>query len=177
MKRKTIAPVLLKPVLPGWEWNVKLNWSRPEHYEKIDKGGFARDKKGWFYMILGCRDSCDPEIFYIGRVFQTCVSRRLRQPDHRRRHDLLVKKYRNYLLKVSLATVKLKGKGHITFRRIVDIEKILICTACQSHQFMINRQERSSYPKTLSPYIIHNRGSRHPLPKTIFVGIFTTDEY
>jgi hypothetical protein len=171
VKLKRTEPVRVKPVVPDWAWDVTLNWSRPADYRNIDKGGFPSDNDAWFYMILGRLDSSDRELFYIGRVFQTCVSQRLRQRDHRKRFKELEGEYPEYHFEVSLAKVDLNGR--INFNRIDEIERILICTACQSHKHMVNKRERFSYPKTLLPYIIHNRGSRRPLPEAVFVGIFS----
>jgi hypothetical protein len=160
----------LKAIAPDEAWHVTLNWSRPEHYDDVTSDGSRHDDDGWLYMILGYFGSSHPKIFYIGKVVQSYVSQRLRQPDHRRRYLRLSKEHPRHTFKVTLGSIQLES-GNITSRRIDQIETLLIYTTRESSPHMINERKWLTNRVT-SPYVINNCGFRHPLPRQINFGIF-----
>ncbi len=159
----------LKPVSPEAIRVANLLWTRPEPYEQVISDGTVHDASGWLYMILGYYGSSYPKLFYIGKVYQTCVSARLRQADHKRRYNRLCSEHPRHHFKVSLAAVQIDN-GSITHRRIDQIETMLIYTAKES-QPLINERKWLSHRISTS-YHVHNRGHCRPLPKEIRLGIF-----
>ena len=127
-------------------------------------------------MILGYYRSPRPKLFYIGKVFQTSVSRRLRAADHRRRYYRLRSDHPRYSFRVSLGAVTLtRGNttlpAHITARRIDEIESILIFGAYHSRDTLINKNKwyKSGWKH---PYIIRNLRHKAPLPEEVHHGVF-----
>ncbi len=167
----------LERVAPDYGYEVEITWTRAIPYETIIKSGSSHDAEGWLYMILGYRGSSHPKIFYIGKVFESCVSERLRQRDHRARYQRLCRRHPRHSFRVSLGAVKL-ARGHITAHRIDQIESILIFATYHSKRHvleggaeMINKSKwfKSGWPH---PYIIRNVRSRSPLPRQIHHGVF-----
>src|SRR6266568_8158996 len=118
----------LERVAPSYGYKVQITWSRPTPYDKLVSSGSRHDAEGWLYMILGYYRSPHPKLFYIGKVFQTYVSRRLRAPDHRARYYRMCHDHPRYAFRVSLGAIKL-AHGHITARLVDDVESILIFAA------------------------------------------------
>jgi hypothetical protein len=160
----------LQRVAPDYGYVVDITWSRPLTYSKIVTDGSRHDAEGWFYMILGYRGSSHPKLFYIGKVFEKCVSQRLRQADHRVRYEQLRSAHPRHSFRVSLGAVKL-ARGHITARRIDEIESILIFGAYHSRDTLINKNKwwKSGWRH---PYVIRNLRSRVLLPREIHHGVF-----
>ena len=148
----------------------------PIPYETIINKGSPHDAEGWLYMILGYHGSSQPKIFYIGKVFNSSVSRRL-SPDHRARYERLCSEHPRHSFRVSLGAVKL-AYGHITARRIDEIESILIFATYHSKRNVIESSARminkSKWFKSgwRHPYMIQNAGSRTPLPRDVHYGVF-----
>jgi hypothetical protein len=167
----------LERIAPDYGYQVHISWTRPMAYDTIINKGSPHDAEGWLYMILGYHGSSHPKIFYIGKVFNSSVSRRLRQPDHRARYARLRSEHPRHSFRVSLGAVKL-AYGHITAQRIDEIESILIFATFHSKRHviessprMINKSKwyKSGWPH---PYIIQNAGSRAPLPREVHHGVF-----
>lgn len=147
---------------------VDLHWSRPIPYEKIITEGSNHDTESWLYMILGYSRSPDPKLFYVGKVYQTCVSARLRQADHKQRYERLCKEHPRHTFRVSLGAIDIGG--HMTDKKVDEIETMLIYTAKEA-QPLINERKWMTHGISRA-YHIRNHGSRRPLPQEIFVGIF-----
>jgi len=160
----------LREVAPEATRCVRLKWSRPAPYEQIIESGSAHDSHGWLYMILGYYGSSHPKLFYIGKVYQTHVSARLRQSDHKRRYQRLRGEHSRHSFRVSLGSVEIEG-GRITAQRIDQIETMLIYTASVS-QPLINERKWLTH-RISKAYHIRNQGFRRPLPTEIHLGIFT----
>jgi hypothetical protein len=160
----------LERIAPHYGYIVEIRWSRPTRYSKIISDGSPHDAEGWFYMILGYHGSSHPKLFYIGKVFDSWVSRRLRQRDHRARYEQLRAAHPHHLFRVSLGAVKL-ARGHITAQRIDEIESILIFGAYHSRDTLINKNKwwKSGWRH---PYVIRNRRFRARLPAKIHHGVF-----
>ena len=165
------TPMPLKSVSSEATRNVHLLWTRPEPYEQIISDGSIHDANGWLYMILGYFGASGPKLFYIGKVYQNCVSARLRQADHKRRYTRLRAEHPRHRFEVSLAAVQIDNR-RITHRGIDQIETMLIYTAKES-QPLINERKWLSHRISAS-YHIRNRGHCRPLPKEIRLGIFTS---
>src|SRR4051794_4221520 len=118
----------LERVAPDYGYQAKIAWTRPIPYDTIINKGSPHDADGWLYMILGYHGSSHPKIFYVGKVFMSCVSERLRQPDHRARYQRLRREHSRHSFRVSLGAVSL-AHGRITAQRIDEIESILIFAA------------------------------------------------
>jgi hypothetical protein len=160
----------LERVAPTFGYTAEIRWSRPVRYSEIISRGSPHDAEGWLYMILGYHTSSRPKLFYIGKVFNSWVSRRLRQRDHRARYEQLKAAHPRHSFRVSLGAVKL-ARGHITAQRIDEIESILIFAAYHSLDTAINKNKwwKSGWRH---PYVIHNLRYRAPLPKEIHHGVF-----
>jgi hypothetical protein len=160
----------LERVAPTYGYEVRISWSRPASYEQVITSGSPYDAEGWLYMILGYNHSPQPKLFYIGKVFETCVSRRLRGRDHRARYYRMCHDHPRYLFRVSLGAIKLK-RGHITARLVDDVESILIFAAYHSHKTLINKSKwyKSGWKH---PYAIQNLRYRAPLPREVHHGVF-----
>src|ERR1039458_2440082 len=113
----------LERIAPDYGYKVAISWSRPASYDALVSGGSPHDADGWLYMILGYHSSPHPKLFYIGKVFETHVSRRLRQADHRARYERLQSDHPRHSFRVSVGAIKLTP-GHITASRIDEIESI-----------------------------------------------------
>ena len=160
----------LKRVDPEDAYIVNIKWSRPASYEEITASGSRHDPEGSLYMILGYYGSSHPKIFYVGKVTATYVSRRLRQPDHRKRYEWLQTQHPRHTFKVCLGEVEIV-QNNVTRRRIDEIETMLIYTVHKSHPHMINKRKCFAH-RVHDAYVIHNRRYRNPLPKEIHLGIF-----
>ena len=139
-------------------------------YEQIIAHGSPHDSHKWLYMILGYFGSSHPKLFYIGKVYSTYVSARLRQADHKRRYLRLRDEHSHHSFRVTLGAVEIQG-GNITSQRIDQIETMLIYTASVS-QPLINERKWLTH-RISGAYHIQNQGYRRPLPKEIHLGIFT----
>ena len=173
------ASTFIRPerVAPYHAYDVSVSWSHPIPYDTIRRGS-PHGRKGWLYMILGYHRSSHPKIFYIGQVFQSSVSQRLRARDHRARYQRLCHEHPRHSFRVSLGAVTISG-GHITKRRIDQIEHMLIYATYNSKPHVVERapnminkrlRYKSGWPH---PYIIRNLKYRTPLPKEIHYGVFT----
>ena len=166
----TSTSLKLERIAPDYGYRVQISWTRPIPYDRIVRDGSPHDAEGWLYMILGYHRSPRPKLFYIGKVFQTSVSRRLRAADHRSRYYRLCSDHPRYSFRVSLGAVKL-AHGHITARRIDEIESILIFGAYHSRDTLINKSKwyKSGWRH---PYIIRNLRYKAPLPEEVHHGVF-----
>jgi hypothetical protein len=167
----------LERIAPDYAYEVEIAWTRPIAYDRIIQSGSPHDTEGWLYMIVGYHGSSHPKIFHVGKVFDSCVSDRLRQRDHRTRYERLRKRHPRDSFRVSLGAVKLKS-GHITSARIDQIENILIFATYHSKHHvigsdahMINKSKwyKSGWPH---PYVIRNVRNRTPLSREIHSGVF-----
>lgn len=121
-------------------------------------------------MILGYFGSSHPKLFYIGKVYQSYVSTRLRQSDHKRRYLRLKSEHPRHSFQVSLGAVEFEG-CRISAQRIDQIETMLIYTANET-QPLINERKWLTH-RISAAYHIQNCGYRRPLPKEIHLGLFT----
>ena len=160
----------LERVAPDFGYRVQISWSRPASYDKIVSSGSPHDAEGWLYMILGYHRSSHPKLFYIGKVFETYVSRRLRARDHRARYYRMCHSHPRYTFRVSLGAIKL-AHGHVTARLVDDVESILIFAAYHSRDTLINKSKwyKSGWKH---PYVITNLRYRAPLPREVHHGVF-----
>jgi len=160
----------LERVVPKYGYEVEISWSRPASYERIIARGSQHDTEAWLYMILGYHHSSHPKLFYIGKVFETLVSRRLRARDHRARYYGMCHDHPRFSFRVSLGAIKL-SRGHITARLVDDVESILIFAAYHSRDTLINKSKwyKSGWKH---PYAIRNLRDRAPLPREVHHGVF-----
>jgi hypothetical protein len=167
----------LERVAPTFGYTAEIRWSRPARYDDIVSRGSPHDSEAWFYMILGYYMTSSPKIFYIGKVFNSCVSRRLRQPDHRARFKELQAKYPRHSFRVSLGALSVSrgaselASGHITAQRIDEIESILIFAAFHSHDTLKNKNKKWK-SGWRHPYVIRNLGCKAPLPREVHYAVF-----
>ncbi len=168
----------LERVAPKYGFQAEIAWTRPIPYETIISNGSPHDANGWLYMLLGYHGSSHPKIFYIGMVFMQCVSKRLRQRDHRARYEQICREHPRHSFRVSLGAVTIVH-GRITRQRIDEIESLLIFSTYHTKRHVIGTGARminkSKWYKSgwKHPCVIHNTRSRNPLPREIHYAVFT----
>jgi hypothetical protein len=161
----------LNAVVPDYEWQVKVTWSKLEGYDRLLGSGSSADSDAWLYMILGFHLNSPPKLFYIGMVFEKEVSRRLRESDHRKRRIKIQCDYPRHQLRVSLGKVDMES-GCRTYKRIDEIETLLIFAHSHSHKLHIANKRKLLTHRITEHYTIRNCGYRKPLFREIQFGMF-----
>lgn len=149
-------------------WNVQIDWSLPQEYERLLELGSPNDDLAHLYLISARYGKNEPKTIYIGQTYNQWVSKRLTQADHQSRYADFVENYSRHRLYVSHGIVTVHD-GKITRKRINDIERILIYTNDPTHAHNIKNFQGHGVS---TPYQIENRGSRCTLPRQISLGVF-----
>ena len=158
----------MKPLYDDESWDVAIKWTKPARYEAVREEGSQYDEQAFLYLITARFSSKSRKVLYVGKTFKQWVSKRLSQPDHKRRYKKIVSDYSHHKFEVShgLLTV---SNGKLTQKRLSDIEKILIYSNHPSHAHNV----QGFYAHGVSgSYRIENSGHRCGLPKCIALGVF-----
>ena len=149
-------------------WNIEIEWSRPKTYERLLDEGSPHDDLAHLYLISARMGTDSPKAIYVGKTYDQWVSKRLSQPDHKRRYAEFIIAYPRHNFYVSHGIVKIQN-GKLTRKRIDDIERILIYVNEPLHAHNVQNFWQHS---VTTPYQIENRGSRCTLPRTIALRVF-----
>jgi hypothetical protein len=160
----------MKPLPDEYPRKISIHWTRPRPYESALKSGCDHDDDAHLYMILRRYSRAVPKVIYIGKTWHQCVRTRLRQKDHRERHQRFCENYPRQSFHVSHGIVSM-DEGRLTQRRVDEIERILIYASSLDHTE--NRSNIWTHRVT-DAYQIKNTGSRGSIPRTIFLGIVTS---
>ena len=150
-------------------WNVEISWTRPKKYEAIITQGSIYDDEAQLYMISGRYGKYPHKLFYLGKTYSQSVSKRITQPDHQKRYNMLKKRHPKHVLCISHGIVSIEG-GRIVYDRLKEIENILVYTsAISTNSINIANTVQHGVKK---PYYIYNKGSKCELPREIYLGLF-----
>jgi len=158
----------LGPLREEFFWDINIRWSRPSEYNTICENGSPLDETAYLYHIIGRFSGKGYKSFYIGCTYDQWISKRLSQPDHRKKYWNFITNYPKHRFYVSCGNIDVV-KGKITRKRIKDIEAILIYANDSGHT--VNRSHSYTHGAKTS-YRIRNNGYRVGLPKEIHYGIF-----
>jgi len=159
----------LKPLFPDDEfWQVEVKWMPPVAYDKVLSEGSPHDDDAYLYMIVAKHSAHPPKVVYLGRTCKQCVSVRLTQVDHKKRHAALVEKCPNHHLLVSHGLVTVKN-GNLTERRIQDVERLLIYSN-PDFEKAIN-VANFNHHNVEGSYWIWNIGHKAGLPSEVCLGV------
>ena len=99
-------------------------WSIPQTFDVLFSGHVEEDDDAYFYAIVAYTEN-EWWTYYLGMVFEQCVSDRLKQDDHKKRLESLRLNNKNLNFSVSLGVLKEKENRKITRKLIEGIEGLL----------------------------------------------------
>jgi hypothetical protein len=147
---------------------VSIKWSRPVDLNFV---GGAEHENDLVYMITAHGKRSSEKMIYVGQAYSQSVSKRLSQPDHRRKQSEWATRFPGHQLKVRRGQVSLK-QGRFSVDKINSIEAILIY--CFDNEHCMNGKARFS-AKISGHYEITNSGYRSDLPHRIGYGFYAKD--
>lgn len=158
--------------VPDYAWKVELTWSKPLPYDTV-REGCAQDETAWFYMILK-KEGRQTTPYYIGKVVKTCVSKRLKQADHKRLHKEDQRKHPEAKFLVCVADMRVTA-GKRSKGLVDDVETMLILALYQRDPDSKMRNKRKWFTHSITKtYAIANFGAEQYLPKEIQLGLFVS---
>ena len=158
----------MEPLYHAESWDIVIEWKRPKQYRRGVENGSVHDDFANLYLISARYVVGKSKAIYIGKTYAQWVSKRLAQPDHKKRYAEYVKNYPRHSFYVSHGIVVVND-GRLTQKRLDDMERILIYTNDPDHSHNV----KNIYEHGVTgSYEIYNRGSRCTLPKYIALGVF-----
>lgn len=146
---------------------VTIDWSVPVTHDMLNYGLATSDDSAYFYSIIGLINK-EWWVYYIGMVFSQSVSKRQKNPDHKRRLDELKMLYPEVTWHITLGTPNF-NKYKIEKGLIQEIEGLLIYS--HWHEEIINKA-KIDYFISENAIQITNTGFIDPFYEKIGHGVF-----
>lgn len=146
-----------------------INWSKPYPYEVLFTGHADEDETAHFYAIIAYEDK-DWWTYYFGMVYDQCISDRQKQPDHRRRLEMLQKDNPKRNFRITLGVLSLPH-GNLNNRKLTQaIEGLLIYA--NWHEDLINLKKVENFACKKSIFIRNIGFIEHLDAEEVAYGVF-----
>ena len=147
----------------------EIMWSKPYPYEVLYTGHAEEDYEASFYSIVAYSEK-EWWSYYIGMVYEQCISDRHKQEDHKRRLKYLQSKNKNLNFSISLGTLKLLHGARITKKVVDEIEGLLIYG--NWNEYMVNKKKIEHFSSDRTFHITNKGFIEHLESEELAYGVF-----
>jgi hypothetical protein len=163
----------LHALYPDEHSEIEIKWSRPMDYDKALEKEDDGQENFFFYKIMAFYKRTNTyKLLYIGKSYNHHVSKRLKNPDHKRKRLKFEKDFARHQLKVSFGAFESWDRKPT--KLLIDKVESLLIYAHSSEDFpdMTNRSNSWSHGVKRA-YLITNIGFRKDrMYKEISMGVF-----